>query len=147
MKLKHLFGPVPSRRLGISLGVDLIPYKTCTLNCVYCECGETTDLTITRKEYIPVDSVIAELEDYLKNNPRLDYIAFAGSGDKAYTNQILRILSRRPCTVEDLQAIMDLHPAELLKYVNHLLATGRIEMVTKNRGVFLKMKNHPGGYA
>ena len=45
---QHLFGPVPSRRLGISLGIDLVPMKTCTLDCIYCECGQTTDLTIER---------------------------------------------------------------------------------------------------
>ncbi|MGM0652826.1 MAG: radical SAM protein, partial [Bacillota bacterium] len=73
--------PVPSRRLGLSLGVDLVPHKTCTLNCVYCECGETTHLTTTRKEYVPVEDVIAELEHYLTSKPNLDYITFSGSGE------------------------------------------------------------------
>ena len=62
---KYLFGPVPSRRLGMSLGIDLVPAKVCSLNCVYCEVGKTTDLTLTRKEYVPYDGVIAELSDYL----------------------------------------------------------------------------------
>lgn len=57
MKNKYLFGPVPSRRLGVSLGVDLVPYKTCSLDCVYCECGKTTHLTVNRKEYVPVENV------------------------------------------------------------------------------------------
>jgi len=65
----YLFGPVPSRRLGISLGVDLIPRKTCTLNCIYCECGKTTKLTIQRKEWVPINDVIDELKRYLKENP------------------------------------------------------------------------------
>ncbi len=81
MKYKHLFGPVPSRRLGLSLGVDLVPYKTCTLNCVYCECGETTNLTTARIEYVPARSVIAELDDYLSTAPSLDYVTFSGSGE------------------------------------------------------------------
>ncbi len=81
MKYHHLFGPVPSRRLGLSLGVDLVPHKTCTLDCVYCECGETTNLTVTRKEYVPVKDVIAELEHYLASKPDLDYITFSGSGE------------------------------------------------------------------
>ena len=47
--MKHIFGPVPSRRLGMSLGVDLIPYKTCSYDCIYCELGKTTDKTTLRK--------------------------------------------------------------------------------------------------
>ncbi|HQG43660.1 MAG TPA: radical SAM protein [Spirochaetota bacterium] len=77
----YLFGPVPSRRLGISLGVDLIPRKTCTLNCIYCECGKTTKLTIQRKEWVPINDVIDELKRYLKENPCPEYITFSGSGE------------------------------------------------------------------
>ena len=57
---KHLFGPVPSRRLGISLGVDLVPHKVCTLNCIYCECGSTTRLTLHRDEYVPEKEIQQE---------------------------------------------------------------------------------------
>ncbi len=78
---KYLFGPVPSRRLGMSLGVDLVPHKVCSLNCVYCECGVTTDLTIERKEYVPYDSVKKELDKYLSVNPAPDYITFSGAGE------------------------------------------------------------------
>jgi len=67
MKYKYLFGPVPSRRLGISLGVDLVPLKTCTLNCIYCECGRTTNLTLERKEYVPFTAVKGELTFYFAN--------------------------------------------------------------------------------
>lgn len=81
MAYRHLFGPVPSRRLGISLGVDLVPQKTCTHNCVYCECGRTTNLTCERREYVPTDRVIAELDDFLAKGPDLDYVTFAGSGE------------------------------------------------------------------
>lgn len=81
MKYKHLFGPVPSRRLGISLGVDLVPFKTCTFNCVYCECGRTTALTAKRREFIPSGEVIKELEDFLSEKPKLDYVTFSGSGE------------------------------------------------------------------
>jgi len=78
---RHLFGPVPSRRLGISLGVDLFQEKTCTLDCVYCECGRTTSLTLKRKEYTPTEQIKAELADFLSGNPQLDYITFSGSGE------------------------------------------------------------------
>jgi len=92
MKYKHIFGPVPSRRLGLSLGVDLVPYKTCTLNCIYCECGETTNLTADLKEYIPVQSVIDELGNYLSAAPRLDYITFSGSGEPTLNIQISKVV-------------------------------------------------------
>ena len=92
MKYRYLFGPVPSRRLGVSLGVDLLPYKTCSLDCVYCECGPTTALTFERKEYAPVSEVIAELADYLKNSPKLDYITFSGSGEPTLHSGIGRII-------------------------------------------------------
>ena len=316
MKYKYLFGPVPSRRLGVSLGVDLVPLKTCTLDCVYCECGKTTNLTTTRKEYVPVQAVIAELGDYLAGNPSLNYITFAGSGEptlntgigaiinflknyfpqyklcvltngtlltdpairfsvervdliipsldaatekvfqqvnrphqvlncaamidgliklrqeykgklklevfivpglndipkelsmlkkaissikpdhvqlgtldrpgtedwvktadnrkmkeialylgnaelisdfqsrqriasfnESYSSQILKTLLRRPCTIEDLQQVLNLHPAEIQKYINYLLELGKIEMEQKERGIFLKIKNTPKGYA
>jgi wyosine [tRNA(Phe)-imidazoG37] synthetase (radical SAM superfamily) len=88
MKYKYLFGPVPSRRLGISLGVDLVPFKTCTLDCVYCECGKTTDLTVERKEYVQVEKVLEELNEYLSDGPDLDYITFSGSGEPTLHNRI-----------------------------------------------------------
>ncbi|NOX87370.1 MAG: radical SAM protein [Chlorobi bacterium] len=78
---KYLFGPVPSRRLGMSLGVDLVPKKVCSLNCVYCEVGRTTRLTTERREYILYDKVVNELEHYFHNNPDPDYITFSGSGE------------------------------------------------------------------
>jgi len=78
---KHLFGPVPSRRLGMSLGVDLVPHKVCTLNCVYCECGATTNLTTNRKEYVSYNEIINELKDYFAKNEKPDYITFSGAGE------------------------------------------------------------------
>ncbi len=78
---KYLFGPVPSRRLGMSLGIDLVPKKVCSLDCVYCEVGPTTKLTVERKEYILYDRVTAELEDYFSGNPEPDFLTFSGSGE------------------------------------------------------------------
>jgi len=92
MKYNHLFGPVPSRRLGISLGVDLVPLKICTLNCIYCECGRTTELTVTRKSYVPLSGVKEELNDYVTNNPRPDYITFSGSGEPTLNSNIGHVL-------------------------------------------------------
>jgi len=88
MKYKYLFGPVPSRRLGISLGIDLVPMKTCSLNCIYCECGRTTHLTVARREYVPIEVVESELSDYLTHHPRPDYITFSGSGEPVLNSHI-----------------------------------------------------------
>ncbi len=85
---KYLFGPVPSRRLGMSLGVDLVPHKVCTLNCVYCECGKTTNLTTERKEYVPYKNVVEELKHFMNNNPAPDYITFSGSGEPTLNSRI-----------------------------------------------------------
>jgi len=90
---KYLFGPVPSRRLGISLGVDLIPKKVCSLNCVYCEVGKTTKLTLERMEYVKYDKVIAELKQFMSNKPKIDYITFSGSGEPTLNSRIGDILN------------------------------------------------------
>ena len=79
--MKYLFGPVNSRRLGRSLGIDLLPYKTCSLDCIYCECGDTTDLSVERKEFVPTSDVISELDEYLSDKPELDFVTFSGSGE------------------------------------------------------------------
>lgn len=92
MKYKHLFGPVPSRRLGISLGVDLVPHKVCSLNCVYCEVGKTTDLTIDRREYIPLKDILDELQNYLDQKPDLDHITFSGAGEPLLHNGIGKVI-------------------------------------------------------
>ncbi|MDD3626711.1 MAG: radical SAM protein [bacterium] len=90
--MKYLFGPVPSRRLGISLGIDLVPYKTCSLDCIYCECGETTRKTVIRRAYVPFDQVIKEIKIFLKSKPYLDYITFSGSGEPTLNSDIGKIV-------------------------------------------------------
>ena len=80
--MSHLFGPVPSRRLGRSLGLDVTPYKTCTFDCVYCQLGRTTNKTVQRREYIAKDSIMSELRDFLpEGEADTDNITFAGSGE------------------------------------------------------------------
>lgn len=81
VKYKYLFGPVPSRRLGKSLGVDLVPAKTCCMDCIYCESGETTDFTADRKEYFPTAEIIRELDVFMAADPELDYVTFSGAGE------------------------------------------------------------------
>jgi wyosine [tRNA(Phe)-imidazoG37] synthetase (radical SAM superfamily) len=80
-KRTYIFGPVPSRRLGLSLGVDLIPRKVCTLDCVYCQVGRTTDCRTERGDFVPVAEVLDELARTLPQVPRPDYITISGSGE------------------------------------------------------------------
>jgi wyosine [tRNA(Phe)-imidazoG37] synthetase (radical SAM superfamily) len=89
---KYLFGPVPSRRLGLSLGIDLVPAKVCSMNCVYCEAGHTTHLTTLRKEYIPLTEVINELRNYFQNRPDPDYFSFSGSGEPTLSSRIAEVI-------------------------------------------------------
>ena len=80
--MKYLFGPVPSRRLGFSLGLDIIPFKTCTHDCIYCELGPTTCRTIQPVSTVSLDAVLAELREFLNSSPPpLDFITLSGSGE------------------------------------------------------------------
>lgn len=92
MKYKYLFGPVPSRRLGVSLGVDLIPYKACTFDCSYCECGRTTIHTDKQGFYTDIDEVISELKDFLSGNPELGHITLSGCGEPTLHSGIGRLI-------------------------------------------------------
>ena len=78
---RYLFGPVPSRRLGLSLGVDLNPMKVCTENCVFCQVGRTTELTIERREWVPTDEVLAEFDRWAAAGNQADYATLSGSGE------------------------------------------------------------------
>jgi wyosine [tRNA(Phe)-imidazoG37] synthetase (radical SAM superfamily) len=91
--MKYLFGPVNSRRLGISLGIDLLPHKTCSLDCLYCECGPTTAHTSVIDEYVPAEEVLAEIDDYLGRGPELDVVTFSGSGEPTMHRDIGRIIA------------------------------------------------------
>ena len=86
IKEKHLkksitYGPVPSRRYGLSLGVDLVPYKTCSFDCIYCQLGKTTNLTINRQDFINVSDILKQIENALLSDLKPDVITFAGSGE------------------------------------------------------------------
>ncbi len=85
---RYVYGPVPSRRLGRSLGIDLVPFKTCTYDCVYCQLGRTTNKTIERKEYVKIEDILAELDVKLGVSPKPDYISLAGSGEPTLNLQI-----------------------------------------------------------
>ena len=77
---KHVFGPVPSRRLGVSLGVDLVVSKSCHLNCIFCECGATKKIQLERQRFKDMNEILNEIQSVLKNI-KPDYITFSGSGE------------------------------------------------------------------
>lgn len=95
--MKYIYGPVKSRRLGLSLGISLTPYKVCNFDCVYCQLGLTTKKTAERKEYIKASDILAELRLWIKNNPsdlkKLDYITFSGMGEPTLNIAIGRLIS------------------------------------------------------
>ena len=80
--MKYIYGPVPSRRLGRSLGIDLVPKKTCSYNCIYCQIGRTTHQTVERAEYVPANSILQDVKKALLEwGAAVDYIACSGSGE------------------------------------------------------------------
>ncbi|MCD4826093.1 MAG: radical SAM protein [Phycisphaerae bacterium] len=102
--MSYIFGPVPSRRLGRSLGVDLVPFKTCSYDCIYCQLGRTTNKTIQRKEWVPLDDVLAELKGRLSSQP--DYITLSGSGEPT-------LYSRMGELIDQIKAMTDVPVAVL----------------------------------
>jgi len=92
--MKYIYGPLASRRLGFSLGVSLIPHKTCDFDCVYCQLGSTSVTTTTRKEYVDKGQIITEIKEWLKNNPeqKIDYITFSGYGEPTLNIKIGEII-------------------------------------------------------
>ena len=92
MNYKYIFGPVPSRRFGRSLGIDLTPFKTCSFDCIFCQLGRTTDKTVIRKEYVATSQVINEIDHWVKTNNTADYITLAGSGEPTLHSKFGNIL-------------------------------------------------------
>lgn len=90
---QYVFGPVPSRRLGRSLGIDIIPRKLCTLDCVYCEVGRTDKRAMRRKEYLPAGKILTEIKEALTEHDNLDFVTFSGSGEPTL-NSALGIMIR-----------------------------------------------------
>ena len=87
-KSKYLFGPVASRRLGLSLGVDIVPLKSCTQNCIYCQLGIDGIVTLERKPFVPIDDVIEELKVKITAGLEADYITLSGSGEPTLNSQL-----------------------------------------------------------
>lgn len=101
---RYVFGPVPSRRLGRSLGVDLVPMKTCPFDCLYCQLGSTTCCSVERREWVPVAEVLRQLESRLDSAP--DYITLSGSGEPTLYRRIGEL-------IEGIRAMTDIPVAVL----------------------------------
>lgn len=107
--MKHIFGPVNSRRLGLSLGIDLLPPKICNFNCIYCEIGPTTEFTCERKEYVPTAAIIAEIDRFLANPEpmrRLDVCTITASGEPTLHSGIGAIIRHLKARVAKPVAVL-----------------------------------------
>jgi len=83
--MKYIYGPINSRRLGLSLGISLTPHKVCNFDCLYCQLGKTSRKFLERKEYYKIDEIIAEVNSWMANNLEaakvLNFITLSGSGE------------------------------------------------------------------
>jgi wyosine [tRNA(Phe)-imidazoG37] synthetase (radical SAM superfamily) len=92
-QMKYTYGPVPSRRLGLSLGVDLVPKKICTYDCIYCQIGRPTLQTVERQEYVPADTILRDVREALHEwGDKIDFIAISGSGEPTLNAAIGKII-------------------------------------------------------
>ena len=89
----YFYGPVPSRRLGFSLGVDLFPKKTCSFNCLYCQLGESDKKVIKRFSFIKLSKFRRDLREIIKKNPKIDYITISGSGEPTLHKDLDKIIT------------------------------------------------------
>ena len=87
-----VYGPVPSRRLGLSLGIDLLPRKTCSYNCIYCQVGKTRNLQTAREEFFPLQQVLDDVDEALGSGPKPDVITLAGSGEPTLYSRLGELL-------------------------------------------------------
>jgi wyosine [tRNA(Phe)-imidazoG37] synthetase (radical SAM superfamily) len=85
---RFVYGPVASRRLGFSLGVDIIPFKTCTLDCIYCQLGSTGKTSVRRASWFPPEEILAQVRAAIDSGPRIDIITFSGSGEPTLSKDI-----------------------------------------------------------
>jgi wyosine [tRNA(Phe)-imidazoG37] synthetase (radical SAM superfamily) len=104
--MRRVFGPVPSRRLGFSLGVDPVVPKTCTLDCVYCELGSTTNRTVCRRPYVGVEEILEDLGERLSHDLRIDFVTLSGSGEPTLNSDIGGI-------IDGIKALTDIPVAVL----------------------------------
>jgi wyosine [tRNA(Phe)-imidazoG37] synthetase (radical SAM superfamily) len=94
MVYQHVFGPVHSRRMGYSLGIDPVPKKACSMDCVYCEVSPTDKWTLQRREWVPADTILEEVERKLSEGHRIDIVTFSGSGEPLLHSRLGEMVNR-----------------------------------------------------
>jgi wyosine [tRNA(Phe)-imidazoG37] synthetase (radical SAM superfamily) len=126
VKTRFVYGPVPSRRLGLSLGLSITPRKTCTVDCIYCQCGRTTQKTLRRESFFPVAEILAQVDEAVRGS-RTEFITFSGEGEPTLNLDIGRLIRRlgakhdipvavitNSTLLTDPQVRRDLYPADLV---------------------------------
>lgn len=114
---KYIYGPVPSRRIGNSLGISPIPEKTCNYSCVYCQLGRTDHLTNKREEFFPLEEILSELKDYNVSEHDIDVVTIVGEGEPTLYSRLgeliigIKEISKKPVAVITNGAL--LYDAEL----------------------------------
>jgi wyosine [tRNA(Phe)-imidazoG37] synthetase (radical SAM superfamily) len=131
-KTRHIFGPVPSRRLGRSLGVDLVPFKTCTYDCIYCQLGRTNKLTVQRKEWFPLDRIIEELGQRLVSRP--DWITLSGSGEPTLYSRLGELIDRIRSMTDIPVAVLTNGSLLWLEEVRRALLSARLVIPSLDAG-------------
>ncbi len=101
----HVYGPVPSRRLGLSLGLDIVPFKTCPFNCIYCQLGETPRQSGRRGCFFPIEEILSQVRKALERNPKIEHITFSGSGEPTL-NTAIGILIRKIKAMTDIPVVV-----------------------------------------
>ncbi len=140
---KHVFGPVPSRRLGISLGVDLVVSKSCNLNCIFCECGATKKIQLERQRFKDINEILDEIQSVLKDI-KPDYITFSGSGEPTLSLDLGNISKAikedlkykgKICLITNSLLLANEEVTKELKYIDLIVPT----LNTLNQDIFEKI--------
>lgn len=128
---KHVFGPVPSRRLGVSLGVDLVVSKSCNLNCIFCECGATKKIQLKRQRFKDMNEILDEIQSVLKVI-KPDYITFSGSGEPTLSLDLENISKAikenlkykgKICLITNSLLLADKQVIKELEYIDLIIPT------------------------
>ena len=140
---KHVFGPVPSRRLGVSLGVDLVVSKSCNLNCIFCECGATKKIQLERQSFKNMNEILNEIQSVLKDI-KPDYITFSGSGEPTLSLDLGNISKAikedlkykgKICLITNSLLLADKQVINELEYIDLIIPT----LNTLNQDIFEKI--------
>ena len=140
---KHVFGPVPSRRLGVSLGVDLVVSKSCNLNCIFCECGATKKIQLERQKFKNMNEILNEIQSVLKDI-KPDYITFSGSGEPTLSLDLGNISKAikedlkykgKICLITNSLLLADKQVINELEYIDLIIPT----LNTLNQDIFEKI--------